>query len=87
MFPDLNESTRLEYLRFHETICSYLLEMTSVRIGAYSAVQEWNIQPSLCFYLPAPLSGIDLMPIALMNANCLPRRLISLYVDVMSSMV
>lgn len=69
LFPDKNEDTKVEFLRFHETMLLMLHEMTTMRIGAYNALREWNVQTTLRFYLPAPISGIDILPLTLLNAS------------------
>ncbi len=58
-----------EFRDIHDHMCRFLVAITVSKSGAYAAVQEWDIQSALRYYLPPPLSGIDLVPFTALNSS------------------
>lgn len=58
-----------EFRDIHDHMCEFLVAVTHSKAGSYSAVQEWDIQSALRYYLPPPLSGIDLIPYSALKST------------------
>ncbi|RYH22296.1 hypothetical protein EON65_19410, partial [archaeon] len=67
--PEHIEPLRKEEIHIHSVLCSFLASVTQYKASAFMALNDWDIQPALLRYVPAPLSGFPSVPPSLTLAH------------------